>query len=174
MVRTGKVLDTAAIARGRPASSRSRRRAGRARWKGRARRRPTAAGMRLALGEPLAPERPGGAGARAWPTRWCVHSAASRTMRSARACWSPRAAGGLPQADGVTFSGGVAEYIYGRERTEYADLGAGAGGRAARGAGRRPHPLPLLEAGPGHPRDGDRRVAVLRPGQRQHDRRSRT
>ena len=36
---------------------------------------------------------------------------------------SPRPCGGLPHIDGVLFSGGVSEYIYGREESVFGDLG---------------------------------------------------
>ena len=41
---------------------------------------------------------------------------------------------GLP-IDAITFSGGVAEYIYGRERGDFGDLGHDSGARAAPCAG---------------------------------------
>ena len=68
--------------------------------------------------------------------------------------------------DVLIFSGGVSEYIYGRHREEFGDLGPRLAtailARARLGPARR-------NARPEHPRDRRRRLAVHHPGQREHD-----
>jgi ethanolamine utilization protein EutA len=106
-----------------------------------------AAGVRLALGERLAPE---------------DQAKLVRTMTDALVTLirgEPNALARellvtdpLPdgwQADAITFSGGVAEYIYGRERTEYADVARALADevRAALDDGR--IALPVLDPGQG-------------------------
>ena len=104
------------------------------------------------------------AGGRAWRTACSRRCAAARPAPAARGLLrlDPLPA---PFADRpVTFSGGVAEYIYGREAQPFGDLGAAAGAGDPR-AGR--------ALGPGararqrrHPRHRDRRLAIHHAGER--------
>ena len=71
--------------------------------------------------------------------------------------------------DALTFSGGVAEYLYKRETRRFGDLGDDLARRAAHALGAPARPAAGLGPRPGHPRDRDRRRAVLRADQRQHD-----
>ncbi|HLH26201.1 MAG TPA: ethanolamine ammonia-lyase reactivating factor EutA [Chloroflexota bacterium] len=146
VVRGGEVLATAAVAVGgrliafAPDGTIER-------LEGPAEQAAEAAGVRLALGERLAPE---------------DQAKLVRTMTDALVSLirgEPNALAKellvtdpLPegwQADAITFSGGVAEYIYGRERAEYADIARALADevRAALDDGR--IPLPVLDPGQG-------------------------
>ncbi len=72
--------------------------------------------------------------------------------------------------DALTFSGGVAEYLYKREKRPLRRPRLRPRARARAHAGAPPRPAAGLGPGPGHPRDRDRRRAVLGADQRQHDR----
>ena len=75
----------------------------------------------------------------------------------------------LDRVDAVMFSGGVGEYVYGREARDFGDLGRRLGGairaRIDQGA------LRVAGAGGGrvHPRNRPRRVRIQRPAQRQYE-----
>jgi ethanolamine utilization protein EutA len=106
-----------------------------------------AAGVRLALGERLAPED------QAKLVRTMTDALVSLIRREPNQLANDLlVTDALPddwQADGVTFSGGVAEYIYGRETAEYADVARALATevRAALDDGR--IPLPVLDPGQG-------------------------
>ena len=71
------------------------------------------------------------------------------------------------KVDEVTFSGGVSEFIYGREKNTFGDLGP----LLAEEIRKRVEPwVSRIETpGPGHPRHRGRRLAIHDAGQRQHD-----
>ena len=91
-------------------------------------------GISLEVGKPLRRRR------RArWPPAWrsgCSRRcAANRRPRAAPACCGSMPLSAASPIDQVTFSGGVAEYIYGREATTFGDLGVLLA-QEIRGAGR--------------------------------------
>ncbi|HZS01731.1 MAG TPA: ethanolamine ammonia-lyase reactivating factor EutA [Chloroflexota bacterium] len=119
IVRGGEVLSTAAVAVGgrliafAPDGTIER-------LEGPAEQAAEAAGVRLALGERLSPED------QAKLVRIMTDALVSLIRGEPNALARELlVTDPLPdgwRADGITFSGGVAEYIYGRERTEYADI----------------------------------------------------
>ena len=70
--------------------------------------------------------------------------------------------------DGIMFSGGVGEYVYGRETRDFGDIGRRLGRaiRARVDAGKLP--WPTLPAHRMHPRDRLGCVGILSPAVRQH------
>jgi ethanolamine utilization protein EutA len=144
LIQDGKVLHTAAIAVGGRLIARDEAGAV-ARVEGPARQAAEAAGVRLALGAPLAPaDEAALVGALADTLVRFIRQEPLHALGQALLLTEPLPAAPRPTA--ITFSGGVAEYVYDRERTDYADLGPALGDavRAALADGR--IPLPLLEA----------------------------
>ncbi|HZS02724.1 MAG TPA: ethanolamine ammonia-lyase reactivating factor EutA [Chloroflexota bacterium] len=142
LVHDGQVLHTAAVAMGGRLVAFGPD-GGLVRIEGPARQIAEAAGVELALGEPLPPE------ARARLVRTMVDVLASLVREEpsdlARALLVTAAMPRDVPPEAIAFSGGVAEYVYGRETTDYGDLAPALAVevRAALADGR--IALPLLE-----------------------------
>lgn len=155
LIQNGEVLATAAVAVGGRLVVRDE--AGRiARLEEPALQVAERLGLQLALGEPLSPQdavRLVDAWADVLVAMIGQATGAERadglatTLLGELLVTDPLSPGPIPQT--ITFSGGVAEYLYGREREDYGDFGAALAGRlrAALADGR--IPLPLADPGQG-------------------------
>ena len=74
----------------------------------------------------------------------------------------------LGRIDGIMFSGGVGEYVYGREERDFGDMGRRLGGAVRRAARRRRAALAAAAGRRMHPRHRARRLRIQRAALRQH------
>ena len=84
------------------------------------------------------------------------------------ALWLTEPLGAVEGIAGVMFSGGVGEYVYGREARDFGDLGRRLGhahSRAPRGG---QSAVPAAARGRVHPRDRARRLGIQRAALGQH------
>ena len=103
-----------------------------------------------------------------WPPSRPITFSTRRSIRSGKRCSSPSRCRARPKPTAITFSGGVAEYMFGHEPQEFGDIAKLLAGELAQ----RAEPARQLAADrsrPAHPRHRHRRLAVHRPGQRQDD-----
>ena len=76
--------------------------------------------------------------------------------------WLTDPLGATSGVKGVMFSGGVGEYVYGREERDFGDLGRRFGRAIRPTSGGRAFPVSAAPCGRVHPRHGDRRLGVQR------------
>ena len=74
----------------------------------------------------------------------------------------------LGRIDGIMFSGGVGEYVYGREQRDFGDMGRRLGQAIRRAHRRRRAALAAAAGGRMHPRHRARRVGIQRAALRQY------
>ena len=84
---------------------------------------------------------------RAWPTRWSPRSRKRPLPHAVEHLYLTDPIAELGQIDGMMFSGGVGEYVYGREARDFGDMGRRLGHAIRRRVDAGALPWPLLPAG---------------------------
>ena len=123
-------------------------------------------GIDVTPGAQLAPEHARALAAAMADRLFEAMGGASPVPRAARASCASMPLSSRTTIDQLTFSGGVAEYIYGREAQTYGDLGVLLAQEIRVRADAWGPKLDARERG--HPRDRDRRLAIHHAGERQH------
>ena len=103
--------------------------------------------LRLEQGRPRRRRRAGQGRATTWPTRWSPRSGCVRCRAPLAQLYLTEPIAELGRIDGIMVSGGVAEYVYGREERDFGDMGRRLGRALRKRLDAGALPWPLLPAG---------------------------